>query len=181
MVIKAKIEPQTFIIFGATGNLASRKLIPALYNLSSKGILKGKGLILGVARRDLNDQSFRDQAREMLKKAGILVKDKEYVPWCESCLYYQSIGKGNPEEYKNLATRIERLEADNDIIGNRVFDIALPPAIVPSAIVGLGEAGLNKSIGWTRLVLEKPFGRDLSSAKKLNNLVHRYFIGLTIF
>ena len=175
MPIKAKIEPQTFIIFGATGNLAHRKLIPAIYNLSSKGVFKEKGIILGVARRDLDDKSFRDQAREMLKKAGILVKDKDYVPWCESCLYYQSIGKGNPEDYKNLSSRIERLEADNNILGNRVFDIALPPAIVTSAIVGLGEAGLNKSLGWTRLVLEKPFGRDLSSAKELNNLVHRYF------
>jgi glucose-6-phosphate 1-dehydrogenase len=74
-----------------------------------------------------------------------------------------------------LAARIETLEREHNLPGNRVFDIALPPEAFPKAIIGLGEAGLNKSPGWTRIVVEKPFGRDLVSAQELNQLIHRYF------
>ena len=172
---QTQIEPHIFVIFGATGNLTRRKLFPALYHLSSKGVLKGKGMILGVARRDLNDRSFRKIARDMLESAGLPVEDRIYSPWCEACLHYQSIGQGSPEDYRKLAARIATLEREHNLPGNRVFDMAIPPAAFTKAIVGLGEAGLNSSPGWTRLVVEKPFGRDYESAQELNRLVHKYF------
>ena len=172
---QTEIEPHIFVIFGATGNLTRRKLFPALYHLSSKGVLKGKGTILGVARRDLNDHSFRKLARDMLESAGLPVEDSVYSPWCESCLHYQSIGQGTPENYRELAARIAAIERDHDLPGNRVFDIALPPKAFPKAIGGLGEAGLNKSPGWTRIVVEKPFGHNLASSQELNRLIHKYF------
>jgi len=171
----AEVEPHVFVILGATGNLTRRKLLPALYHLSSRGELRKKGVILGVARRNLNDQSFRKLARSMLESAGLSVDDAIYSPWCDSCLHYRSIGQGSPEDYKELATRLETLERQHSLPGNRVFDMALPPEAFPDAIVGLGEAGLNKSPGWTRVVVEKPFGQDLASAKELNQLVHKYF------
>ncbi len=174
-MFETPVEPHIFVIFGATGNLTRRKLFPALYRLSSKGALKGNQMILGVARRNLDDRSFRKLARGMLESAGLPVNDRTYSPWCESCLFYQSIGKGSAEDYKKLAARIETLEQDYSQAGNRVFDMALPPEAFPKAIVGLGEAGLNRSPGWTRLVIEKPFGRDLASAQELNRLVHKYF------
>ncbi len=171
----SKIEPHIYVIFGATGNLARRKLFPALYHLSAKGELKGKNKILGVARGDLDDHKYRILARDMLKSAGLPIDNKIYSPWCESCLNYHSIDKGDSKDYEKLAARIESIEQENDMPGNRVFNIAVPPSVFPKAVMGLGEAGLNKSPGWTRLVVEKPFGSDLSSAKELNNLVHKYF------
>jgi len=170
-----QVEPHVFIIFGATGNLTRRKLFPALYSLSARGKTKGKSIILGVARRDLNDRSFRVLAREMLESAGFPVNDKVYTNWCDSCLFYQSIGQGSLENYKDLAARIETLERAGNLPGNRVFDMAVPPNAFAKAVLGLGEAGLNESPGWTRLVVEKPFGRDHASAKELNDLVHEYF------
>jgi len=170
-----QIEPHIFIVFGATGNLTRRKLFPALYRLSAKGKTKGKSIILGVARRNLNDHSFRVLARDMLESKGLSVHDEVYSNWCNSCLFYHSIGQGSIEEYKDLAGRIETLEREYKLPGNRVFDMALPPSVFPKAIVGLGEARLNESPGWTRLVVEKPFGRDHASAKELNSLVHKYF------
>jgi len=172
---KDQVEPHVFIIFGATGNLTRRKLFPALYRLSARGKIKGKSVILGVARRDLDDHSFRVLAREMLESAGLTVNDRVYTDWCDSCLFYQSIGQGSLEDYKDLAARIETLERARDLAGNRVFDMAVPPDAFPKAILDLGSAGLNKSRGWTRLVVEKPFGRDHTSAKQLNDLIHRYF------
>jgi glucose-6-phosphate 1-dehydrogenase len=171
--LQKKIEPHIFIIFGATGNLARRKLLLALYNLSFRGALKDKSIILGVARRNLQDKNFRIKVKDMLKESGIQVTNEDYMPWCESCLHYESVG--NSKDYKKLVNRIQSLEQEHNLPGNRVFDLALPPAAVPNTITNLGEVELGKSPGWTRLVLEKPFGRDLSSAKKLNNLVHKHF------
>ncbi|MFQ5975236.1 MAG: glucose-6-phosphate dehydrogenase [Candidatus Hydrothermarchaeales archaeon] len=168
-------ERHVFVIFGATGDLTSRKLLPSLFQLSDHGILKGKSMILGVARNpDFDDASFRAWAGEALEKAGFSKEDRA-ASWCDKCLHYQSIGAAGLEDYKNLASRIEELEKATGMQGNRAFYLALPPQAFPSTIKGLGESGLNRSPGWTRIVLEKPFGRDSNSAHELNNLVHRYF------
>jgi glucose-6-phosphate 1-dehydrogenase len=169
------IETCLFIILGATGNLTRKKLFPALYHLSTKGILKGKIKILGVARRELNDHGYRALARKMLESMKFPIDHKIYSMWCESCLHYHSLGKGNYEDYEKLATTIKTLERKYNLPGNRIFYIAIPPTVFTKSIVGLGKAGLNKSPGWTRIVVEKPFGWNLTSAKELNKLVHRYF------
>ncbi len=169
------LEPHVFVILGATGDLTTRKLLPAMYNLSAHGILKGKSKILGVARNpNFDDQSFRSWASEVLEKAGFS-KDEQTANWCDKCLHYQSIGGGGVKDYKKLSLRIGELEKTHNLPGNRAFYLALPPKAFPGAIKGLGEAGLNKSPGWTRLVLEKPFGRDLASARELNSVIHSYF------
>jgi len=169
------IEPHIFVIFGATGDLTNRKLLPSLFQLSDHGILKGKSMIIGVARNpNLDDVSFRSNASEVLEKAGFSDEDRT-ASWCDKCLYYQPIGEGGLEDYKTLALRIEELEKAYDLPGNRAFYLALPPNAFSGAIKSLGESGLNSSPGWTRLILEKPFGRDLVSAQELNHLVHEYF------
>lgn len=169
------IERHVFVIFGATGDLTSRSLLPTLYQLSVHGILKGKSKILGVARNpNFDDDSFRAHASEVLEKAGFS-KDDETSNWCESCIHYHSIGEGSLEDYEKLASRIEELENGHGLPGNRAFYLALPPNAFPGTIEGLGRARLNSSKGWTRLVIEKPFGKDLSSSKELNGLVHKYF------
>jgi len=170
-----KVDPHIFVILGAIGNLTRRKLFPALYHLSAKGVLE-RSVIIGVDRKpDLDDDSFRVQARGMLEAAGLSVDDKAYSGWCEKCLFYQPIGQGEVEDYRGLAARIEALERERDLPGNRVFYMALPPNVFPRTVTALSEVGLNRSAGWTRIVIEKPFGRDLESAKELNSLVHTCF------
>lgn len=164
-----------FVVLDATGDLMRRKLLPALFHLSTQGRVKERCFILGAARReDLSDTRFRVEAREALAAAGL--RDNELVGrWCDECLFYQTIGAGEASDYRALAARIVRLERRHHLPGNRVFYLALPPNALPSTIVGLGEAGLNRAPGWSRLVVEKPFGRDLASARDLNLLLHRYF------
>jgi glucose-6-phosphate 1-dehydrogenase len=166
-------EPTLFIVFGATGDLTKRKLLPALYNIFSQGALRDNSVILGVARRTLSEDDFRNQARFSLEDSG--VSDDFYSKWCEKFLYYQSIHNGITHDYETLAQRISSLETKHALPGNRVFNLALPPAALPKTLASLGQHGLHTSSGWTRLVLEKPFGHDLKSAKNLNHLVHQYF------
>ncbi|MFQ5795436.1 MAG: glucose-6-phosphate dehydrogenase [Candidatus Bipolaricaulia bacterium] len=169
------VEPHLFVVMGGTGDLMHRKLLPALYHLFIQGLLNDRSQILGVARStDPDDNSFRADAREALVDAG-LVTDEQAGRWCDQCLHFQSIAQRSEKDYRALAARIEALEQEHNLPGNRVFYLALPPPGFPGTITGLGQAGLNRSPGWTRLVIEKPFGRDLASAQELNQLVHRHF------
>ena len=95
--------------------------------------------------------------------------------FCDDRLHYQALAGSGVEDLQLLSERLESLELADDLPSNRVFYLALPPVAFPSVIEGLGTAGLNQSRGWTRLVVEKPFGRDLASAQELNHLIHRYF------
>ncbi|MBC8144253.1 MAG: glucose-6-phosphate dehydrogenase [bacterium] len=164
-------KPYIFIIVGATGDLAKRKLLPAYYRLTTEGNL-GRGRVLGVARQELNDEQYREQMREALLNAGI---GDDVKAWCASELAYQPLTSSTPVAYEALKARIEEIELEADLPANRVFYLAIPPDAFDDTINGLGEAGLNKSDGWTRLVIEKPFGYDLESAKQLNAIVHKYF------
>ncbi|NOR54316.1 MAG: glucose-6-phosphate dehydrogenase, partial [Candidatus Aminicenantes bacterium] len=119
-----------------------------------------------------------ERAREALKNAGL--SPEEISDWCDSCLHYQSLGKTS-QGYSKLAERIKSLEADHKIPGNRIFYLALPPSLFPTAMEGIGESGLSQSPGWIRIVIEKPFGSDLSSSRELNSLARRYFDESQIF
>jgi glucose-6-phosphate 1-dehydrogenase len=171
---KNKIEPHVFIIFGATGDLSQRSIIPALYNLAKSGKIAGKSIILGTARTNINDQGFRDFARKALANANITLDDK-MNRWIEESFYYQTIGEEKHEHFAILSETIKTLERDFKLPGNRIFYLATPPMAFPHTIEKLGDVGLAKSIGWTRIVIEKPFGRDLESAGSLNDLLHRKF------
>ncbi len=170
-----EITPHIFLIFGALGDLARRKLLPALYHLSSKGELGDGYFIVGVdVDKKLDDKGFRSQARQMLADACLPV-DAKTSKWCDQRLYYHCIGPGSRSDYGKLAAKVEALEKECGLPGNRVLYLALPSDIVPATVTGLGGTGLNRGRGWTRLVLEKPFGWDLASAQELNGQVHRYF------
>jgi glucose-6-phosphate 1-dehydrogenase len=171
---KNQVEPHLFVVLGATGDLTRRKLLPALYHLAAKGVLKGKCLILGASRSaDIDDEAFRAWARKALTEAGFSSEDLK--SWCEKCLVYQTIGESRAADFQTLREHIKAIESEKNLPGNRVFYLALPPTAFPNAIEMLGQAKLNHSSGWTRLVIEKPFGRDLKTAQELNRLVHRYF------
>ncbi len=151
-----------------------RKLLPALYHLSRANRLSKPFVILGVARnRDHTDDSYRKLARKALRDSG--TKRDELEGWCDHCLHYQSIYGGTAEDFERLEARIRQIESDHGLPGNRVFYLALSPASFVPTIEGLGHARLNKAPGWSRLVVEKPFGRDLETARALNRVVHTHF------
>ncbi len=170
----SKVDSHLFIILGGTGDLTGRKLLPALYHLARQDLVDGRFAVLGVGRkRELDDAAFRGWAREELHAAR--VRDDGLEAWCDERLHYFGTGGDGSGRYPELAARIEEIERLHGLAGNRLFYLALPPGAFASTIRGLGEAGLHHSKGWTRLVIEKPFGRDLASARELNELAHAYF------
>jgi glucose-6-phosphate 1-dehydrogenase len=172
---ESRMEPCLFVIFGATGDLMHRKLLPALYHLGSKGKLGERCHILAVSRTsELDDEGFRAVARKALEAAKV-VGTNPVAPALDEYLHYRPVGEGRANDFQALAKEIEALESKHGLAGNRISYLALPPQAFPNTIAGLGRAGLNRSKGWTRLVVEKPFGRELASAKDLNQLVHSHF------
>lgn len=167
-----EVDPHLFVIFGGTGDLAQRKLIPSLYRLIREEEVSDKCVVLGVARKDTDDEAYRKWTREALLAAGL--NDEGVTAWCQSNLYYFSLTDGE-EGYANLRKRVEGIESDRDLPGNRAFYLATPPRVFASTIEGLGDSGLNRGDGWTRVVVEKPFGTDLRTARELNQLVLSHF------
>ncbi len=168
-----KVEPHLFVVLGGTSDLMRRKLLPALAQLHRTEARINPLIILGVSRQTgLSDEGFRALAREALETA---VPPDAAAQWCDQCLFFQGLGAGTPEDFQALAARIRALEEEHHLPGNRVFYLALPPLSYLPTISGLGQAGLNEAPGWTRLVVEKPFGKDLDSAIILNEQIHRYF------
>ncbi|MFQ5968387.1 MAG: glucose-6-phosphate dehydrogenase [Acidimicrobiia bacterium] len=165
----AEVDPHLFVIFGATGDLARRKLLPAYYELVTTHGFGTSAQLMGVGRRNMTDDEFRDLISQSLVDVGV-PSDQANV-WCAECVQYC----GSQDGFQSVSARISELEQAKDMPGNRVFYLALPPTAFGPAIESLGKAGLGTGPGYTRLVVEKPFGRDLASARDLNRLVHRYF------
>ena len=164
-------DAHLFVIFGATGDLTRRKLVPALFRVMTANGVAHSLTLLGVGRTELDDVGFRTMVREAL---GSFLEDRsELAAWCDENVFYQASPQDAP--LFDVRKRIEEIEADRRLPGNRVLYLALPPGPLPSTITALGEAGLATSPGWTRLVIEKPFGKDLESARLLNGLVHSHF------
>ena len=164
-----RLEPHLFVILGATGDLTSRKLVPALHALVTRR--HAETVVLGAATSELDDDGFRADLTDGMAEAG--VDAAQAAEWCRTNVHYEPIGGDGG--YDGLRRRIEDLEAHHGLEGNRVFYLALPPRVFPEAIERLGETGLAASRGWTRLVVEKPFGHDLESARHLNEIAHRHF------
>jgi glucose-6-phosphate 1-dehydrogenase len=168
----SKPPPHLFVIFGGTGDLTARKLLPAIHELAELGHLGDDVCFLAVARSaDHDDASYRGWVKRSLGDAGIAVSES----WCDRCLHYVSLGKGAPDDFRRVAARVDALDRERRLGGNRVYYLALPAPGVEPTIEGLGAAGLAQGDGWSRLVIEKPFGHDLQSARALNALIHRHF------
>ncbi len=169
----------SFVIFGASGDLTRRKLIPALYNLACGGLLPAKFSVFGFAVTPMDDDSFREQMR-----AGVQ-ESKEAKPFDPKVwdafaagLHYVTADFVAPEGYQTLASRLEEAEKRAGRTGKRLFYLATPPSFMADIVARLGEHGLVTPTaapgeGWSRVVLEKPFGRDLKSAIDLNASIHK--------
>ncbi len=159
------------VIFGASGDLAKRKLLPALYSLFHKGFLPKGFTVLGYARSDYDDESFRARAREGIETYGdVEVTDKEWQEFSQG-LFYLAGGYDDLEDFKRLSQRIAEIDEARNTDNNRLFYLATPPAVYESVATQLGNVNLVSPVhdhSWTRLVVEKPFGHDLDSAHRLN-------------
>jgi glucose-6-phosphate 1-dehydrogenase len=168
-------DPCVIVIFGATGDLTRRKLMPALFHLLHEGALAGFQ-ILGIGRDPLSDEDFR---LRMLEGARASVdmgefSDEEWNHFARR-IHYMSGDLDSQELYQSLAGRLEML-AEARASRNHLFYCATPPSLAPAIVTGLGEAGLAKQQqGWARIIIEKPFGRDLESARKLNDEIATVF------
>ncbi len=169
-LIDGPLEPCTIIIFGASGDLAGRKLIPALYNLLINQGLPKAFLIVGAARTDMSEDAFRAKMRDALSRHRDL--DASRWPEFASRLYYQKVIYDDIESYRSLAKRLDELSQETGTGGNRVFNLAIPPMLYATVATNLGRAGLSKEErGWVKLVVEKPFGHDLASATELDQAI----------
>jgi glucose-6-phosphate 1-dehydrogenase len=168
------IPPFTIVIFGATGDLTHRKIVPALYTLWAEGLLPEQFNIIGFARRDWTDELFRAEMQSGLQQFGRLPFDQGQWDKFAPNLHYHRSEFDQAEGYPGLAARID--QSGNGAAGNRLFYLATPPDAYPAIVKHLGEAGLNHNPdGWARIIIEKPFGRDLQSAVALNEQVHQVF------
>ena len=162
------------VIFGASGDLTHRKLIPALYNLYKIGRLSENFSVLGVARSDLNDETFREKMREAL------IHNEETTPdtldaFC-SHLYYQSVNTSDAQDYGKLVPRLDNLHDKYKTCGNTLYYMSTPPSLYGVIPECLAAHGLNtEEYGWKRIIVEKPFGYDEKTAQALDVQIHRFF------
>lgn len=173
-------DPCIMVIFGATGDLMRRMLGPALYNLARERLLPLNLSVVGVARRPVETASFRKALREGID-AHSRTGTVEHGIW-ESLvdhIEYLPVEFSDQAAYGRLADRLLAIDRERGTAGNRIFYLATPPSSYPDIIERLGAAGLNRSPegsgGQTRIIVEKPFGHDLESARTLNDQVHRVF------
>jgi glucose-6-phosphate 1-dehydrogenase len=160
----------TLVIFGAAGDLTKRKLLPALYNLKAHGLLPRELAIVGVTRKEKSHEQFREeQSRDIHEFATIPVEDALWSELREG-LYYQGGEFTDPATYVKLAALLAEVATRHRTGGNVLFYLAVPPAFFGEIVRRLGQAGLVRQAGggWRRVVIEKPFGRDLESARALN-------------
>ena len=165
------VDPHLFVIFGGTGDLAKRKLIPSLYELLVDKKLTEQVAILGVGRRAMSDDDYRTLVRESLVASA--VEPDEADRFCGGKLHYQSVG--GEDGYADLAGRVKELDEFHGLDGNRILYLALSPSAAEEAIPRIGSSGLATSGDLTKVVVEKPFGYDLDSAQRLNEAIHQWF------
>ena len=166
-------EPQILVIFGASGDLTQRKLVPAIYQMKRDRRLPPETTVVGVARRPWSHDYFREQMREGIEEFGGGIGNEEFWQEFAKGLYYCPGDIDNPESYQKLKAFLAELDEERRTRGNHIFYLSVSPNFFPEAIRQLGAAQMLADPVKNRLVIEKPFGRDLSSAKALNRVVQK--------
>ena len=172
-------EPCTLVIFGASGDLTKRKLVPAVFDIARQNLLPPEFAILGVARTQMDDNAFRNYLHEAMKEFGQL-GDSESVLWenfARRC-FYLPLDPASESEFPRLKDRLAQFDSNTESNGNMLFYLSTPPSLYKPLVTRLGASGLNKGRtpdAWVRIIIEKPFGYDLASARALNNDVLKVF------
>jgi glucose-6-phosphate 1-dehydrogenase len=174
---ESTIEPCLLIIIGASGDLTHRKLVPALFNLHINNKLPFPFLIIGCGRTKMENEEFRNRMREGLDERG-QVNPQQWKTFA-SFLSYRTLDYGDLPSYLDMTEYLQAIDREQGTKSNRIFYLAIPPTLYENTAQMLGRAGLAKTTqegsGWSRIVVEKPFGRDLSTAIALDRVLHRHF------
>src|SRR6266508_1825989 len=162
--------PCAIVIFGAAGDLTKRKLLPALYNLKASGHLPRQLAIIGVARKEKSHEQFREEQSKNIREFATRAVDDTLWDELRGALYYESGEFTDPATYGKLKALLDEVSKAHDTGGNALCYLATPPNFFGEIVKRLGEAGLARPEegGWRRVIVEKPFGRDLDSARALN-------------
>ena len=168
-------EPILLIVFGASGDLAKRKLIPALYHLAYQNLLPRDFIVLGYARSKLSDEAFRESAKEGVLEFSSVGFDERLWNSFARGLFYESGGYDDAESFERLAKRVAELDAEHNIGGNHLFYLATPPSVFKPITKLIHDSGLCSSECMGRIIIEKPFGHDLASAHELNEHLLQLF------
>ena len=168
-----KPENSILVIFGASGDLTKRKLIPSLFALEIQNLLPDNFAILGASRSKMSDDEFRNSMRDSLIKYSNSADSKKIDTFLKK-ICYQPVDAKNPNDYPNLLERLQKLRKELSINGNTIFYLSTPPSLYGVIPQNLSSINLNKEDdGWKRVIIEKPFGYDLQSAEELNKSLNK--------
>jgi glucose-6-phosphate 1-dehydrogenase len=176
---RRQAEPCAITIFGASGDLTQRKLIPALYSLGFRNLLPENFGIVGVARTEMTDEAWRDKMQEAVKEHGRDEFRQDVWDELAEGMRYVATDFADEGGEEKVVRCLNALDEDRGTAGNRVYYLAVPPAAIATIVVAMGKR--RSAEGWTRLIVEKPFGQDLESAKHLNTVIREYFDEAEIF
>ncbi|HXU85882.1 MAG TPA: glucose-6-phosphate dehydrogenase [Verrucomicrobiae bacterium] len=172
-------DPSVLVLFGATGDLAHRKVIPALYQLWRTNLLPHEFVVLAIGRRDYDDDSLRTELRTSLEKySRVLPVDDAAWRGFSARIRYQKLDFANPADYDGLVKVLDGIDKEQNSRGNHLYYLATQPSAFAEIVAQLGRVGLDHELhegGWRRVVIEKPFGHDLNSAIRLNREVGKVF------
>jgi len=178
-------SPCALVIFGASGDLAKRKLIPAIYEMAREKLLPDSFVLVGYARSPLTDQQYRQECREAVQKfARTQPVDPEIWNRIEKNIGYVQGDYGSNDGHDRLCAYLDKADREKGTAGDRLYYLSTPPNTFEPIIRNLGEHHKSQprdGKGWTRIIIEKPFGRDLASARSLNALLHEYFAEEQVF
>src|SRR5262249_38308762 len=163
----------TVVIFGATGDLTKRKLVPALFNLAADGLLPDEFAIVGLGRTEMGSEQFRDHMRDDLAQFATRKVDPQLAEWLLERMYYTSGNFKDGATYEHLEATIRAAEEEQQAGGSRIYYLATPPTFFADIVHHLGEAKMTEEPEgcFRRVVIEKPFGHDLESAETLNQQI----------
>lgn len=179
MCAEISAPPNAMIVFGASGDLTRRKLLPSIFEIFTRDLLGERFYLIGVGRKKLSDEDFRKAAKQALRQKSIDATTRAFSSFTEK-LYYIDGDYSDAAFYARIKTKLAELDKKHKVKGSHVFYLAVPPPLYGTIVEHLGRAGLSCPVepdlkGKTRLVVEKPFGRDLQSAAELNKIIHNCF------
>jgi glucose-6-phosphate 1-dehydrogenase len=176
------VPPCAVVLFGASGDLAKRKIIPALYEMARLKLLPEQFALVGYSRTEMDDAAYRKDCRSAVEKfARTKPIDQDVLKRLESSLYYHAGDYGDQKSYEALAAKLKEIDGKHATGGDRLFYLSTPPNTFEPIIKGLGANTKILGTGWQRIIIEKPFGRDLASARNLNQLLHNSFAEDQVF
>ncbi len=177
--LRRRPEPCTLVIFGASGDLTQRKLMPALYSLAYHHLLPERFAIVGAARTEETDDAFRSRMKDAVKAHARDPFDKKVWEKLAAGMHYTSLEFADENDEDNLSRHLANIDEEHGTNGNRVYYFAVPPSAIGMLITAIGQRRTGD--GWVRLIIEKPFGRDLASARELNTLIGEHFTESEVF